>query len=324
MKRLELFYLVDMRRRRRRPKKKPKKKLTLVLLSTLSDLPSSGNPRHLLFYRLTVLVFMATLGADQIQRRGLRVLMFYTTWSWWLLTGFFLAATLASARRVHRDGCGSERKAKATTKTTTRMNGVGSKGNSSNSSSSSSRSSAVATATAKKTSPPSIPLLDAAAVALLHVALPSSLIVVALTWLLLVPMLLSSPDRARVALARTMFFNFASYCQHGFNALFALGEVFLGQIPLLPYLSGSLLSMYSSVFGVWALSLGRVGIWLYPFLNAHKPWAAVAYSGLFVSNWLFFGVACGAFKLRDKMMASIGGEIGGGSGGGGRRKVKGR
>lgn len=103
-----------------------------------------------------------------------------------------------------------------------------------------------------------------------------------------------------------MFFNFASYCQHGFNALFALGDVFLNRIPLLPYLSGALLSLYSSVFGVWALSLGRIGIWLYPFLNAHKPWAAVAYCGLFVSNWMFFGVACGAFKLRDRLIEGLG------------------
>lgn len=97
----------------------------------------------------------------------------------------------------------------------------------------------------------------------------------------------------------------------GFNALFALGDVSLNRMPFLPYVSGALLSFYSSVFGVWALSLGRIGIWLYPFLNAHKPWAAVAYSGLFLSNWLFFFVAWGTFKLRDRIL--------GGDGGGGER-----
>ena len=219
--------------------------------------------------------------------------MFFTTWSWWLLTAFFFLTTLASARRVHRESRDARRR---------KGDGGGGEGG----------SGAVPATTA------TIPLLDAAAVALLHVALPSSLIVVALTWFLLVPMLLRSPDKARVALARATMFNFASYCQHGFNAVFALGDVFLSRVPLLPYLSGALLSLYSSVFGVWALSMGRVGIWLYPFLNAHKPWAAVAYSGIFLSNWLFFGVACGAFRLRDKL---VGGGVGVGGGGGGKRGV---
>lgn len=236
---------------------------------------------------------MTVLGGDQLHRRGLRVLMFYTTWSWWLLAAFFGIATLASARRVHRDGDirrrrGGEKRGEEDANGSKSING-----------------SRIIGLKHRRSPPTTIPLLDAAAVALLHVALPSSLIVVALTWLLLVPMLLSSPDKARVAFTRLMFFNLASYCQHGFNALFALGDVFLNRIPLLPYLSGSLLSLYSSVFGVWALSLGRVGIWLYPFLNAHKPWAAVAYSGLFVSNWLFFGVACGVFRLRDRMVGSF-------------------
>ena len=235
---------------------------------------------------------MSTLGADQIHRRGPRVLMFFTTWSWWLLTAFFFVAALASVRRVHREGRARRRK------------GDGGDGG--------------VVVEPSSSTPATIPLLDAAAVALLHVALPSSLIVVALTWLLLVPMLLSSSDKARAAFTKAMFFNFASYCQHGFNALFALGDVVLNRVPLLPYLSGALLSLYSSVFGVWALSMGRVGVWLYPFLNAHKPWAAVAYSGIFLSNWLFFGVACGAFRLRDKL---VGG--GGGSGGGGRRGGRG-
>ena len=218
------------------------------------------------------------------------MLMFFTTWSFVVLIFFFGLATLASARRVHRDGREKRRRESASRK----ESGKEIKQKAARSSKKSS---------SKPSAAAPIPLLDAAAVALLHVALPSSLIVVALTWLVLVPMLLSSPDKARVALTRAMFFNFASYCQHGLNALFAIGDVFLNRVPhFLPDLSGSLLSFYSSVYGVWALSLGRVGIWLYPFLNAHKPWAAVAYSGLFLSNWISFFFAWGVFKLRDKLV----------------------
>ena len=239
------------------------------------------------------------------------VLMFFTTWSWILLAAFFLLGSLASARRVVRDS----RLARMRRREEERDGGGG------NGSSRSSISSAVKpSSSSTTTTATTIPLLDAAAVALLHVAVPSSLLVVSLTWLLLVPMLLRS-DKARVALTRSLFFNFASYCQHGLNAAFALGDVFLSRVPLLPYLSGALLSLYSSVFGVWALSMGRVGIWLYPFLNAHKPWAAVAYSGIFLSNWLFFGVACGAFKLRDRLLLLGGGGTKKGGGRGAGKKI---
>ena len=285
--------------------------LSLHLLFFFFLLPP-GNPRHLLFYRLFLCVFMIVLEIDQIQRRGAMVLMFFTTWSWILLAAFFLLGSLASARRVVRDS----RHARMRRREEERDGGGG------NGSSRSSISSAVKpSSSSTTTTATTIPLLDAAAVALLHVAVPSSLLVVSLTWLLLVPMLLRSSDKARVALTRSLFFNFASYCQHGLNAAFALGDVFLSRVPLLPYLSGALLSLYSSVFGVWALSMGRVGIWLYPFLNAHKPWAAVAYSGIFLSNWLFFGVACGAFKLRDRLLLLGGGGTKKGGGRGAGKKI---
>jgi hypothetical protein len=147
-------------------------------------------------------------------------------------------------------------------------------------------------------------LLGATAVALFHIALPSSVIVVAVTWLVLVPMLLRS-DPATAALARAMFFEPTSYWQHGGNALLALGELSLNRIPAVPYLM-SALGFYSSAFGVWAFAFYRAtGRWLYPFLNARRRGAVLMYIGLYVSHWAFFGVALLLFRARDAAAAAV-------------------
>ena len=154
--------------------------------------------------------------------------------------------------------------------------------------------------------------LSAAAVALFHVALPSSLIVVVVTWVVLFPMLVNSPDARVAARARDLFLNPTSYAQHGGNALLALGDLALNSIPASPYLMAGL-GAYSSTFAVWAFAFWRAtGRWLYPFLNAHKRWAPAAYAGLYIAHWVFFGMAMLLFKARDRAVAALGG--GGGKG----------
>jgi hypothetical protein len=64
--------------------------------------------------------------------------------------------------------------------------------------------------------------------------------------------------------------------QHGANALFALGELLLNNIPFTPYLLGYL-GMYSSSYGIWAFTYFRItGKWLYPvsLTDALPPTAA--------------------------------------------------
>ena len=104
----------------------------------------------------------------------------------------------------------------------------------------------------------------AAFAALLHIAVPSSLLVVAMTWCVLVPMMNAGADEAKKEVTRRLMYNFTSYCQHGLNAALALGEVALNAVPLEPYLMG-FLGLYSSIFGVWAFAFYRAtGRWLYP------------------------------------------------------------
>lgn len=152
-----------------------------------------------------------------------------------------------------------------------------------------------------------VDVAGAALIGLLHVALPAALIVVTVTWGLLVPMLSapSQPSSVR-ADTRRLFFNFTSYVQHGANAGLALGELFLNAVPLHPYLMGAL-GAYSSLYGLWAFAFFRAtGRWLYPFLNAHRPWAFAAYAGLYASHWLFFGFAVLCWRARDGLARKAG------------------
>lgn len=155
-----------------------------------------------------------------------------------------------------------------------------------------------------------VDVAGAALIGLLHVALPAALIVVCMTWGVLVPMLTapSQPPAVR-ADARRLFFDFTSYVQHGANAALALGELFLNAIPLHPYLMGAL-GGYSSLYGLWAFAFFRAtGRWLYPFLNAHRPWAFAAYAGLYAAHWAFFGVAVLCWRARDGLARRLGRKV---------------
>ena len=159
---------------------------------------------------------------------------------------------------------------------------------------------AVTQAPSRRRASTTITPLGAAVVALFHVVLPSSLIVVVVTWTLLYPMLTASDDPKIVSTARAMFLNKTSFAQHGVNATLALGDLALNTIPATPYLM-AFLGAYSSTFGVWAFAFYRAtGRWLYPFLNAHKRWAPAAYAGLYIAHWAFFGVALLCFRARDR------------------------
>jgi len=153
----------------------------------------------------------------------------------------------------------------------------------------------------------SVDVAGATLIGLLHVALPAALLVVAMTWGVLVPML-SSPAQPPAVRAdtRRLFFNFTSYVQHGANAGLALGELALNAIPLHPYLMGAL-GAYSSLYGLWAFAFFRAtGRWLYPFLNAHRPWAFAAYAGLYAAHWAFFGLAVRCWRARDGLARRLG------------------
>ncbi len=82
---------------------------------------------------------------------------------------------------------------------------------------------------------------------------------------------------------------FTSYTQHGGNAGLMLVEFGLNAIPIHGYMLGYV-GLWSALFTVWAVLWHHLtGLWLYPFLNWTKPWAPIAYVGLFLGHWAFFG-----------------------------------
>lgn len=240
---------------------------------------SVASPTTLLTYRATAFAFALAVGINQVARAP-HTLAYYTVWSWWVLTLYFGVATAASARAVL-----TRRRA--------------------DSSSSSNGDATAAAATA----PRRLPLLSAVTIALFHVALPSSLIVVAITWTVLYPMLAASPDPKVRDNARRQFKCVQSYIQHGGNAVLAVGDLALNTIPPVPYLM-SLLGAYSSTFGIWAFAFYRAtGRWLYPFLDARRKGAAIVYAALYVAHWAFFGVALLLFKARDAAVRASGEKV---------------
>lgn len=40
------------------------------------------------------------------------------------------------------------------------------------------------------------------------------------------------------------------------------------------------------------------GVWLYPFLDASKPWAPLAYAGIYAGSWVFFAFVTLQFRMR--------------------------
>lgn len=140
-----------------------------------------------------------------------------------------------------------------------------------------------------------------ALVALFHVLLAATLVVDLVTWGLLWPMLSRSDDPKRYAFWREHFFNITSYHTHGLNFLFILVELALNKIPYEPYMLGWL-GLYSSLYGLWAFSYYRITTrWMYPFMDASKPYAMVYYVGIYVGHWIFFGVLYALFWVKHQV-----------------------
>jgi hypothetical protein len=146
-----------------------------------------------------------------------------------------------------------------------------------------------AAARARRGAPPPAapPALDRAAIALFHVAAPAALVVDALTWAVLVPMLLRDADPAGAARWRALFFSRSSYFQHGLNAALVAGEMALHAFEPCLVLSLAVVALYASAFAAWsAVFLARFRRPIYPFLAVHVPRAWAAYVGIYAVNVL--------------------------------------
>lgn len=91
--------------------------------------------------------------------------------------------------------------------------------------------------------------------------------------------------------------------QHGGNAAMALGDLAVNRIPLLPYWSVASISIFTSFYSVWStVHFYLFGTFLYPFLEAHRPYAWIAYLGLFLSHWAVFLLFAAIMKVKQAVV----------------------
>lgn len=87
----------------------------------------------------------------------------------------------------------------------------------------------------------------------------------------------------------------------------AVGELSLNKIPISFYWVNGCVGIWGSLYGLWSTVFYLIhGRYIYPFLNAHKPYAWAAYAGLNVVFWaamgLFYGLGKGKESVAGMML----------------------
>jgi hypothetical protein len=215
------------------------------------------------------LVWSLSVALYQLSQKGLYIFKFYTVWNYYLLIAFFATASLASYTAARRKRLSVKELKKGDADAV---------------------ADADADADGHSNGSEEVNTLGYIVMVLFHINLTTVFIVDVLTWTVLWPMLKQNPDPTKVARFQQELFNWVSYNQHGANAFLMVGETLLNAMPVHLYLMGYV-GLWSCAYGVWAFVHHLVtGRWMYPFLDAQKPWAPLAYAGLFLVHWLFFGM----------------------------------
>ncbi|KAG2455074.1 hypothetical protein HYH02_000896 [Chlamydomonas schloesseri] len=270
------------------------------------------SPVGMCLFRFAMAVYIFGMGATQYMRMGTYVFKFYTIWNWWLLGLYFTLAATASALCVLAES-------RANAKSRAASSAAGANG---------SNQPAATSPTANGTASGDVTKAGTAAPSSLQRATPLSrtchalfminsstvIIVDAVCWGLLYPMLARGPQTPETQrIIKRLLLTFTSYNQHGLNALYVFADLFLNRHRLAFHATGPL-GLWSMAYAVWAhVWHAKSGKWLYPFLDTSKPWAPVAYFGLYMVHWIAFGLVALLYRVK----ARIYGGGGNGSGGGG-------
>eukprot|EP00198_Chlamydomonas_reinhardtii_P008093 XP_001697430.1 predicted protein [Chlamydomonas reinhardtii] len=228
-------------------------------------------------FRFVMAVYIFGMGGMQFQRMGAYVFKFYTIWNWWLLGIYFTLAATASALCALAETRSARARA-ATAKPTV-------------------------TAAAEVDNSNGSAALDASRSAVGNVAksapeTPKSLQRATL---------LSRTCHALFMInSRRLLLTFTSYNQHGLNALYIFTDLFLNRHRLAFHATGPL-GLWSMAYAVWAhVWHAKSGKWLYPFLDTSKPWAPMAYFGLYMVHWGAFGLVALLYRAKARLYSSNG------------------
>lgn len=79
-------------------------------------------------------------------------------------------------------------------------------------------------------------------------------------------------------------------------------EMLLTNINMLPHMLG-IVGLWTVSYGLFAMVYYNLtGTWTYPFLRTDRWWTPLAYSGLLLGHWVFFGAAYGIVHLRNTLL----------------------
>ncbi|GAB4820864.1 hypothetical protein N2152v2_007910 [Parachlorella kessleri] len=226
-----------------------------------------GPTSWLLTYRLLAFVYALAIGVWQLARVGPRVFVFFTVWNWWFLTFYFALGSFLSFSAWQRQ----------------RRQRFGQAGG-------------------VVPSDPPATTVGKLLVCMYHIEAPLVWVIDFTTWLVLVPMLLAVADDEKRKYWVAVMYSFTSYNQHGFNAVMMLGELALSRLPANFYMSGYM-ALWLSAFAAWStLFFARTGRFIYPFLDAHKPYAWVVYLSLYASFWAAFLLFLGLHWAKGRLL----------------------
>ena len=200
------------------------------------------SPLVLLVWRLAMLAFTSGVLYVQVAERGPRAFCFFTVWNWTAIIVYFLLASIASAVSVF----GGERRGEPGRRRT--------------------RSTSSSSASSSKTTK-----LSRAVATAFHVLTPMTLYIDIITWTILVPALMKTPDLERRRHWENMMFSFISYAQHGLNAGIMGVEMLINNIPHSENWSHGVVCMWNILFALWSLIFFfATGKAIYPFLDLSK------------------------------------------------------
>ena len=79
-----------------------------------------------------------------------------------------------------------------------------------------------------------------------------------------------------------------------------LGDLVLNRLPPLPFWGAGWVALWSTMFSAWStIYYIRTGSFLYPFLDAHRPYAWIAYAGLYAGVAVAFAVAVWLLQVKE-------------------------
>ena len=91
--------------------------------------------------------------------------------------------------------------------------------------------------------------------------------------------------------------------QHGVNTIMVFSDLAISNIPYLLRWAIGWVSLWVSAYAIWSMIFFVLnGTFIYPFLDAHRPHAWVAYSALYFFVWTTVLLCAGAAQLRDYLL----------------------